>query len=92
MNQKHKCEHEGCFEDGSVECHVPEQDIELIERLCPDHAYESGYCSICGSFWGGIESFDFDNPSHLCEHCQEQIKAENCEEDEEDSLWYDHQM
>lgn len=86
----HKCEHEGCFKDGSVECHVPaEQDIELIEHLCPDCAYGYGYCSLCGSFWGGIESFDFNNPSHLCEHCQEQIKDENCEEDEEDSLWYE---
>ena len=79
----HKCEHDGCFKDGSVECHVPaEQDIELIEHLCQGHAYEAGYCSLCGSFWGGIESFDFDNPSHLCEHCLEQVKDEIGEDDD----------
>ena len=73
----HKCEHDGCFKDGSVECHVTAvQDIQLIEHLCQDHAYEAGYCSLCGGFWGGIESFDFNNPSHLCENCLDQLKTE----------------
>jgi len=97
----HKCEREGCFEDGVVVCHVPDYPpllskepydytgIKIIEHLCQDHAYEAGYCTICGDFWGGIESFDFNNPSKLCENCQEQIIDENCEEDEEDSLWYE---
>lgn len=79
----HKCEHEGCFKDGSVVCHVPaEHDVELIEHLCQDHAYEAGYCSLCGIFWGGIESFDFNNPSHLCEYCLEQLKDEIGEDDD----------
>lgn len=85
----HKCEHEGCFKDGSVECHVPaEQDIELIEHLCQDHAYEVGYCTLCGSFWGGIESFDFNNPQMLCENCLDQLKTELGEYEAEEAEYY----
>lgn len=76
----HKCEQEGCFDDGSVECRVPDsgypvppETLNTIEHFCPEHAYENSYCSLCGEFWGGIESFDFDNPSHLCEHCIQQV-------------------
>lgn len=85
----HKCEQEGCFDDGSVECRthdsgypvLPEM-LNTIEHFCPEHAYENGYCSLCGDFWGGIESFDFNNPSHLCEHCLEQVKDEIGEDDD----------
>jgi len=85
----HKCEQEGCFKDGSVECRIPDtgypvlpETLNHIEHLCPDHAYENGYCSLCGDFWGGIESFDFNNPSHLCEHCLEQVKDEIGDDDD----------
>lgn len=92
----HKCEHEGCLASGSVVCRVPDNPelaasgkpiydsmgIEVIENLCPDHAYEAGYCACCGDFWGGIESFDFDNPSMLCENCRDACDLENGEMDE----------
>lgn len=82
-----KCEKKECFKDGCVECHVPEQGdyidmLELKEHFCPEHAYENGYCSLCGDFWGGIESFDFNNPSQLCENCLEQLKDEIGEDDD----------
>lgn len=84
MTEKHKCQHKGCTKDSDVVCIVPEQDntgIQVIEHLCEEHAYESGYCVLCGEFWGGIETFDIDNPSHLCENCLEQIKDETGEND-----------
>jgi hypothetical protein len=96
----HKCEHEGCLANGSVVCHVPDipdatgktvydgAGIEIIEHLCADHAYESGYCICCGDFWSGIECFDFDNPSHLCDNCKEQIDSEQCDYDDDDELLY----
>lgn len=94
----YKCEHEGCLEDGSVECHIPNHldygdkgidvikviaEMDKVEHLCQDHAYEAGYCTLCGEFWGGVESFDFNNPQQLCENCLEQLKDEIGENDEE---------
>lgn len=93
----HKCEREGCFKDGLVVCRVPEyesvyhrdpdmKEAIMIEHLCPDHAYDAGYCTLCGEFWGGIESFDFENPSHLCEHCIQQVRDEQGDYDDDDML------
>ena len=98
----HKCEHNGCFENGEVACHVPElhgengriyddTNIRVVEHLCSNHAYEAGYCTLCGDFWGGIESFDFNNPSHLCENCKEQIEDEIGEDDDINGENYDEE-
>lgn len=86
------CEHNGCNKNADVQCCVPELDntgINVIEYLCEEHAYESGYCTLCGSFWGGIESFDFNNPSHICENCQEQIQDEDFDSYEDIEDWQD---
>lgn len=88
----HKCDKPGCMDDGSVKCHIPDLMLSpnnadnRFEHFCPEHAYDAGYCSLCGEFWGGIESFEFDNPLFLCENCYEQIENEFYEEDEEDFL------
>lgn len=83
----HKCEHDGCFKDGSVECHLNDYetwiannhvgDVPIMtEYFCREHAYENGYCTCCGDFWGGIESFEFDNPLQVCETCLENYENE----------------
>jgi hypothetical protein len=50
----------------------------VTEYLCPDHAFEAGYCAACGTFWAGIEEFDMGNG--LCPNCRAGIN----EEDDED--------
>lgn len=99
----HKCKQDGCFRDGEVTCHVPDlhgeggriydyTQIKVIEHLCQDHAYLFGYCILCGDFWGGIEPFDFNNPSQLCENCLDQLKDEIGENDDINGEEYDNNL
>lgn len=69
------CEHENCTERG-IPCYINWIDEEPNERFCSEHAYEHGYCSNCGIFSAGIESFDFHNPAGLCDNCQGQLASE----------------
>ena len=63
----------------------PEDDPNCY--ACGEHAQPMGFCACCGSFWGGIESFDFGNG--LCENCN----AEFDDEDEDyDYLDYEPQL
>jgi len=48
-------------------------DVVEFETLCDEHARDAGYCLGCMAFWGGVESFDFNNPSGLCDICRESI-------------------
>lgn len=78
----HKCERDGCMDDGCVDCRLPndahlnpDANIgEVIEHFCPDHAFKNGYCICCGEFWGGVEDFDFGNG--LCDNCKDAIDCE----------------
>lgn len=83
------CEEEGCEWEGTP-CFYPDNPIygwepksegeepvfEPDHYLCAKHAYRAGFCFGCGAFWGGVESFDFDNPSHLCENCRTEVDDE----------------
>lgn len=88
-----KCEHEGCEITDTTECQS--QDYEdgaiIISHYCTEHAYEHGFCYCCGEFWGGIEGFDFNNPTHLCEHCYDALRdeIEDDYDDEEDYYPFD---
>lgn len=75
------CNHEGCNEIG-MPCYINEWDKEPDDWYCSDHAYEHGFCSSCGLFQAGIESFDFMNPAGVCANCRDLIESET-----ED--WYD---
>ena len=55
-------------------------------HYCPDHAYDNGFCSCCGAFWGGIDSFDHNNPAGVCEHCRDAIETD-CGDPEPDEDW-----
>lgn len=64
------CEHEDCHErENLVSCYLPDsdQDGKPDNLFCTMHASRAGFCYGCGTFWGGVESFDF-GPG-LCEHC-----------------------
>lgn len=86
----HRCEHEGCTQDAGP-CYLPNEDYTGFDRkpaewYCSEHAHEHGYCSACGEFWGGIESFDF-NPNGLCDHCQDEVDADFDGTFEDDEGW-----
>lgn len=74
------CEHEGCNERG-IPCYTNWIEENPNEWFCSEHAYENGYCSNCGIFQAGIESFDFFNPAGLCDNCRAQIEDEIDDDD-----------
>jgi uncharacterized protein (TIGR02996 family) len=75
-----RCQHEGCraqgrpcvIEDEPAENGTPQYETDYF---CEEHAQEHGFCHCCGSFWGGIEAFDFDRAG-LCPNCRDQIDAD----------------
>lgn len=60
-----RCQNEG------QPCYLENDDEEPNAYYCGDHAQGAGFCVCCGSFWGGIERFDFGNG--LCEHCESEF-------------------
>jgi hypothetical protein len=70
-----RCQHPGCTEQG-IEVVIRFGDDEHPSYFCPDHAYENGYCALCGDFNAGHESFDFNNPMGVCENCRDAIEGD----------------
>lgn len=64
-----QCEEEGCFNPGEPCWYDPTQD-EPDAHYCYDHMFDAGFCWGCHTFWGGVESFEFINPNHLCDNCK----------------------
>lgn len=65
------CEVEGC--DSLAQGYwLPDsdQDDDPDSYLCTEHAYSAGWCWGCGGFHGGIEWFDFQSRTGLCENCE----------------------
>jgi predicted amidophosphoribosyltransferase len=74
------CEHEGCTAEGQP-CYLTEDPPDRPSYFfCWRHAREEGFCPSCGSFWGGIESFDFSE-SVLCEVCAAELDKDEDEDD-----------
>jgi hypothetical protein len=81
MSARQVCERETCTREG-IDCYLPDDGPERpYVVLCDEHAFAAGFCKLCGSFWGGIESFEF-GPGY-CENCEFQIK-DSCGENDED--------
>ena len=85
------CEHEGCTRPEVIECRLSYVDVgpagthpgefqDEIHFYCSDHCEEEGFCSACGSFCAGLESFDFAEAlggiQGLCEDCSDELKNE----------------
>lgn len=86
------CQHDGCEEVGTF-CYLYDHDEErdVFEYYCAEHAQEHGYCYMCGNFWGGTEDFDFSS-SGMCSNCRsEYLEDENSDDEgyEEYDGWFD---
>lgn len=69
------CQHEQCRAP-AIECTmtpIAEDQPEDVEYFCRSHAPHHGYCSVCGDFWGGIDSFERDG---ICDHCADQLEQD----------------
>lgn len=94
MSEKAKpCDHPGCENDG-LPCYLSHLDaIDGADGIngyfCGEHAQQYGFCCCCGTFWGGIESFDFGNG--FCEHCQVDLDDDkgDAEDWDNDGDWYE---
>ena len=76
----HRCQEPECRFAG-IPCEIGDlsEFEQPTEFFCGDHASKHGYCGCCGSFWGGIDSFE---ATGLCDHCRDQLR-------EDESDWGD---
>lgn len=81
------CQEEGCTESG-LECWLPDDEGQGSFVYCGTHAFPNGFCTACGQFWGGIESFEFLHPG-LCDNCHSEMENEMADEDDPDDGDYD---
>jgi len=89
-----KCEHKNCEEEEAIECILIDNlGNEHTEYLCSEHAYESGFCCLCGHFFAGFEWFDFPeahgNIRGYCDECSDMIRDECGENDREEDEYYE---
>ena len=80
----HRCEQEGCTSFDAFPCTHEPNDTDP-SFYCAEHAFQHGYCYICGQFWAGIESFDF-GPGY-CENCRSEVEEDESDEDYEDDYF-----
>ncbi len=63
-----RCQHPGCWRKGTP-CYLEGYNEEPDYYYCNEHIASEGFCSICGQFWAGCESFDFSPVRGVCENC-----------------------
>lgn len=95
-----RCGHEGCDRE-AIACWLPrhgylddqpENDPEEPDDwYCPEHAALHGYCRSCGSFAGGVESFEFGGDAGYCDYCRGEREQERAIERGEDE-WIDPEL
>lgn len=86
------CQHEGCTETGNpcwlLEYDKPEGHGDEPDMwYCDAHMHSAGFCRGCGTFWGGVESFDFG--SGFCEHCETEFEEPDADDYYSDFDYYD---
>ena len=86
MSTTHICQHENCSQK-AMECTLSDGD-GTVEYYCPVHAAENGYCTGCGQFCGGTNSFEFVHPG-WCDNCHDEIVSEEADEQDGDE-YYTH--
>lgn len=76
------CKHPGCDATGFECCVLTGTDDDPpVEYYCTDHAMQHGFCTVCGVFSAGMETFEFIHPG-VCDTCDDELRAENDELDE----------
>jgi hypothetical protein len=87
---EHVCAEPGCWRTERLTPSVlpafGEGEKDIVEDYCAEHAEPNGFCWGCGGLWAGVESFDFNNPSGLCENCREEDYDDD-RNDEDDFYW-----
>jgi len=73
-----RCWQLGCQNKG-IKCVILgaliDQDENVKNRYCSEHAAENGFCYSCGIFCAGIESFDFGRYHGLCDNYADEVRA-----------------
>ena len=80
------CDEKDCGALPTIHCEFP--DGTDGGNYCQAHCSEAGFCYGCGQFWAGVERFDFavhyGGIAGLCENCEEQVRSDMGENDDED--------
>lgn len=78
-----RCEEPGCkaagfdcWIDRPADDHSPEEAVVY----CGEHATLHGFCSCCGAFWAGVDSFE---STGLCDHCRHELRDDEHEWDDD---------
>lgn len=77
------CEREGCDQPGFA-CYLPDASNTdpPFAYLCSEHAFEAGFCKMCGLFEGGVESFEFGPLAGYCDNCKIEVEHMDSEDDD----------
>ncbi len=83
-----KCHEPLCNEHAHLFRYPELEDEESTTAVfyCRKHAVEHGFCEVCGTFCGGLESFEFGNQRGFCDQCWESIEAIDDDYDDEDEF------
>lgn len=79
-----KCQHENCCLEAE-ELFYPDGSSAYF---CYEHLGAAGFCLGCGGFYGGVESFHFGDPAHLCDDCRHDPEITGRDDEWEDE-WED---
>jgi hypothetical protein len=82
MSHAPLCQHAGCDSPAVIRCALPNEGPSAepeFEFFCCIHTQEHGYCWNCGQFFGGIESFDFDEAG-LCDECEAEMRRDDADD------------
>jgi hypothetical protein len=63
-----RCKHRG------VACYLSSYGSKPYQYVCYAHRSDEGYCSSCGEFCAGLESFDFGRHAGYCDNCADQLE------------------
>lgn len=82
-----RCQEAGCRQPGR-DCYITVlgEDMDQVQSFfCDSHASANGFCSMCGQFWGGIDSFE---ATGVCDHCADQLEQDEDENRDDDERWH----
>lgn len=71
-----KCQVDGCTNDDVQHYEIIGYDPEPQFEYCDQHAYEAGFCTNCGAFFGGTEEFFMSKCPRICSECCEDINED----------------